>query len=92
MTHKKGDITLTTIIIAILVILVLVVLIIVFTKGMGTFGSGTGSCESRGGVGCSDSCDSVTGCEDGCAKIPGIKECTKANTKFCCIPVGKSDK
>ena len=89
MAGKKGDISLTTIIIAIIVILVLVVLVVVFSRGMGNFSFGAKSCvETRGGqCGIAD-CSDVSACSEyGCAKVKGT-DCT-TDRPVCCVPIVK---
>jgi hypothetical protein len=87
---KKGDMSLQVIVIAVICIVVLVVLIMIFTGKTRSFGTITGSCDSKGGQCLSASELSSTSpdpanpsCPTGSAKSFGSK-CDEADS-ICCV-------
>lgn len=75
---KAQGLSLNTIIIAALVIMVLVILALVFTGQMGSFGTSTKSCISKGG-----NCKQT--CEDNEMQALFVATCSEEG-EICCIP------
>jgi len=76
---KAQGLSLNTIIIAALVIMVLVILALVFTGQMGSFGSSSTNCQSKGGI-----CTSEKDCPEG--KMPAMFTAKCDEGEQCCIP------
>lgn len=89
--NKKGDLSITTIVVAAISLLVLIVLIAVFTGQIGGFGGGVDSCASKNGA-CYDVCTSPEAEAAGQTVLfPGKTDCGKIaktegeGNKVCCI-------
>ena len=93
--NKKGDLSITTIVVAAISLLILVVLVAVFTGQFGGFVLGLQDCASKGGQ-CYDSCSVDAAKAAGHVVIlPGKSDCSKnpktsgTGNQICCIsPTG----
>jgi hypothetical protein len=82
--NNKGDLSITTIVVAAIALLVLVVLVAVFTGQIGGFTLGVQDCASKGGV-CYASCADADAVSSGHTELlPGKTSCSK-DSKVCCI-------
>ncbi len=87
----KGELSITTIVIATIALIVLIVLVAIFTGKMGIFGENLASCAAKGGHCASDVPGNVVGGAYQCdsSEAPLLKtDCYKEATKdVCCIPI-----
>ncbi|AJF61599.1 TPA: hypothetical protein HA239_04090 [Candidatus Woesearchaeota archaeon] len=90
--RKAQSISINTIVVAAIALIVLVVLIAIFGGRIRNFGEDSRSCQSQGGVGCFESCDSDTlvaaGNQPGIyTNLPGTDCEDQGENDKCCVLV-----
>lgn len=91
---KKGEISLTVVIIAILALIVLAVLVFILINNSRNFNEGTSSCQEKGGE-CrpENNCKQISDQKDVPYFAISAAECSSKQPKqICCVPLGEAKK
>ena len=92
--NKKGELSITVVIVAVICLIVLAVLIAILVINSRSFNQGVTSCTDKGGY-CdpTPACSSTSGNKVGSPPyfVVGGTDCSndKNNPRFCCVPLNK---